>query len=246
MTTPSFLSQPGVRVGRGVEAAPALRIAAPPHPVLIDDPRGVVITGCEPCSPVVVQARVEIDNATREARASFRADESGTVDTGRDASLAGTYTGVDPFGLWWSGDLVSPSARSLPSPVSARLHVEAGDRTAEATTERLWLAPGATMSEVREPGVWGLFARPAGPGPFPAVVAFGGSGGGLGPAAAWGPALASARNRCAVDRLFRCPWPSRRPGPHRRRGRRPGGRLAAPAARRAPRQDRCHGHVAGQ
>jgi dienelactone hydrolase len=36
-----------------------------------------------------------------------------------------------------------------------------------------------------------LFARPAGPGPFPAVIAFAGSGGGLGPAAAWAPALAS-------------------------------------------------------
>jgi dienelactone hydrolase len=178
-------------VSRGIEAALALRIAAPPHPVLIDDPRGVVISGCEPCSPVVVQARVDTDNATREARASFRADESGTVDTGRDASLAGTYTGVDPFGLWWSGDFVAPSARSFPSPVSARLRVEAGHRNAEAMTERLWLAPGATVSEVREAGVWGLFARPAGPGPFPAVIAFGGSGGGLGPAAAWAPALAS-------------------------------------------------------
>jgi dienelactone hydrolase len=36
-----------------------------------------------------------------------------------------------------------------------------------------------------------MFARPAGPGPFPGVVAFGGSGGGLGPAAGWAPALAS-------------------------------------------------------
>jgi dienelactone hydrolase len=191
MTTHSFLSQPSVPASRGSEAAPALRIAAPPHPVLVDDPRGVVISGCEPCSPVVVHARVETDNATREASATFRADSTGTVDTSRDPSLAGTYTGVDPFGLWWSGDIVAPSASSLPSPVSARLHVEAGGHTAEATTERLWLAPGATVSEVREPGVWGLFARPAGPGPFPAVIAFAGSSGGLGPAAAWAPALAS-------------------------------------------------------
>jgi dienelactone hydrolase len=44
---------------------------------------------------------------------------------------------------------------------------------------------------VREPGIWGLFARPAGAGPFPGVVCFGGSSGGLGPAAAWAPVLAS-------------------------------------------------------
>jgi dienelactone hydrolase len=198
MTTHSFPSQssvspgqPGVPSRRGSQAASTLRIAAPSHPVLVDDPRGVVISGCEPRSPVVIHARVEIDNATREASATFRADETGTVDTGRDGSLAGTYTGVDPFGLWWSGDLVAPSASSLPSPVSAQVHVEAGRHTAEATIGRLWLAPGATVTEVREPGVWGLFARPAGPGPFPAVIAFGGSSGGLGPAAAWAPALAS-------------------------------------------------------
>ena len=105
--------------------------------------------------------------------------------------MSGTYTGVDPFGLWWSGDLVAPSASSAPSPVTVSVHVEAGGHTAETTTERLWLAPGATVSEIRERGVWGMFARPAGPGPFPAVIAFGGSGGGLGPAAAWAPALAS-------------------------------------------------------
>jgi hypothetical protein len=94
-----------------------------------------------------------MDNATREASATFRADETGTVKTSRDASLAGTYTGVDPFGLWWSGDLVAPSASSSPSPVSARLHAEAGGQTAETTSERLWLAPGATVSEIRDTGV---------------------------------------------------------------------------------------------
>ena len=192
MTTDSILSQPGAPVSRGGQTArTALRIAAPPPPVLVDDPRVVVVSGCAPGSPVVVTARVEMPDATREARASFRADAAGTVDTGRDTSLAGTYTGVDPFGLWWSGDPVAGPAGSTLSPVSARVRVESGGRTAEAAVARLWLAPGATVTEVREPGVWGLFARPAGSGPFPAVIAFGGSGGGLGPAAAWAPVLAS-------------------------------------------------------
>lgn len=192
MTTHRSLSPPGVPPGRGSPAAAAtLRIAAPPGPVLVDDPRGLVISGCEPGSPVVVQARVEIDNATREAMATFCASHAGTVDTGRDASLAGTYTGVDPSGLWWSGNLVAPSASGIPSPVSATVCADAGGRTARAAIKRLWLAPGTTVAEVREPGVWGLFARPAGPGPFPAVIAFAGSSGGLAAAAAWAPVLAS-------------------------------------------------------
>jgi dienelactone hydrolase len=171
-------------------AAP-MRIACPPGPVLVDDPRGVVVSGCEPGSPVAVHALVETDRATLAATATFRADETGAVDTGRDASLAGTYTGTDPFGLWWSGDLVAASERGVPAPVAATLRAEAGGRFAEAAIERLWAAPGVTLTEVREPGIWGLFAQPAGGGPFPAAVAFGGSGGGLGPAAAWAPVLAS-------------------------------------------------------
>jgi dienelactone hydrolase len=172
-------------------AATGLRIAAPPGPVLVDDPRGVIVKGCEPGSRVVVQAHVEIDHMVREAVAAFRADHAGTVDTGRDASLNGTYTGADPFGLWWSGNLAGPPARGIPSPVSATVSAEADGRTGQAIVERLWLAPGATVTEVREPGVWGLFARPPGPGPFPAVVAFAGSSGVLGPAGAWAPVLAS-------------------------------------------------------
>lgn len=54
--------------------------------------------------------------------------------------------------------------------------------------------PGSSpkVSEVHEGGVHGIFASPAGGGPFPAVVAFGGSGGGLGPTVGWVPALASS------------------------------------------------------
>lgn len=47
------------------------------------------------------------------------------------------------------------------------------------------------LTEIDTNGLFGLYARPPGGGPFPAVVAFGGSGGGLGPTAGWAPALAS-------------------------------------------------------
>lgn len=55
-------------------------------------------------------------------------------------------------------------------------------------------APDApvTTRQVDEDGVVGLFASPPGTGPFPAVVAFGGSGGGLGPTVGWAPALAAS------------------------------------------------------
>ena len=46
------------------------------------------------------------------------------------------------------------------------------------------------VQTVDAPGVVGAFVRPSSGGPHPGVIAFGGSGGGLGPAAAWAPALA--------------------------------------------------------
>src|SRR5215471_706883 len=169
----------------------ALRIAVPPGAVLVDDPRGVVISGCEPGSPVLVRACVEIDLTTRQAEGTYCASQDGTVDTGRDASVAGTYVGSDPFGLWWSGEVVAPSDKGIPAPLSATLTVDAAGRTAKASIRRCWLAAGTTVTKVREAGVLGLFACPAGPGPFPAAIAFAGSSGGLGAAAAWAPVLAS-------------------------------------------------------
>jgi dienelactone hydrolase len=162
------------------------------HPCpLVDEPVGLVVAGCVPGAPVVVRASVDALGAIHEAVATFDADKTGVVNTARQPSRAGTYTGVDPFGLWWSGDPVGPSATTALAPIACRVQVETAREVTVADLERHWLAPGVAVTEVDEPGVWGLFARPAGPGPFPGIVAFGGSGGGLGPAAQWAPILAS-------------------------------------------------------
>jgi hypothetical protein len=158
---------------------------------LVDEPVGLVVAGARPGSEVAVRATVEGAGAVHQARATFDADQAGVVDTARQASRAGSYTGVDPFGLWWSGQPVGPSRRPPSAPLTARVQAATAGRMAEAVLERHWLTLGATATPVREPGVWGLFARPAGDGPFPGVVCFGGSSGGLAAAAAWAPVLAS-------------------------------------------------------
>jgi hypothetical protein len=178
---------------------------------LVDEPVGLVVAGARPGSEVAVRATVE---------------GAGTVH----------YTGVDPFGLWWSGQPVGPSRRPPSAPLTARVQAATAGRMAEAVLERHWLTLEAAATPVREPGVWGLFARPAGDGPFPGVVCFGGSSGGLAAAAAWAPVLAShgfatlaiayfgvpgtpapTEVRHPVDgasyALGGCPRPTRRPGP---------------------------------
>jgi len=174
VTTHHFLTHPRVRASDGSNAAATgLRITASREPALVDDAVGVAISGCEPGSPVVVQARVEVDNAIRVAVATFRASQTGTVDTSRDASLAGTYTGTDPFGLWWSGDPVAPSVIGIPSPVSATLTVESSGRTAQAAIERLTgaiparPAPPAPPAQDDAPALAGTSAPAASPPDIP-------------------------------------------------------------------------------
>ena len=168
------------------------RITVPSRP-LADEPIGAVISGCAPGQAVTVTASSRIDGSVHKATATFIADGTGVVDTAVHASTAGSYTGADPFGLWWSAKPAGPAADAAtpPAPIGCRLLAETAGGSVTAEFQRHWLAPGATVTEVREPGVCGVIARPAGPGPFPGVVAFGGSGGGLGPAAAWAPLLAS-------------------------------------------------------
>jgi len=160
---------------------------------LIDSPAGLLITGCQPGAEVIVSARVEEGGSGYESIGTFQADQTGTIDTATSPSLRGTYEGVDPFGLWWSGERVGSSTapQLAPAPMRCLVRTETSGRSSDVVLQREWVAPGTTLSPVSQPGVPGLFARPAGPGPFPAVVAFGGSGGGFGPAAAWAPMLAS-------------------------------------------------------
>ena len=166
---------------------------------LVDEPVGFVVRDLEPGSDVVVRATTDLLGCCYQAEARFTADESGEVHPARQASAGGTYEGVDAFGLWWSGRPNGPAGPPHFNPVPCRVTVTNGEGgfLAERELTRHWLGAGVTLTEVREPGVWGVFARPPGPGPGPGpgpfggVVAFGGSSGGLGSAAAWAPVLAS-------------------------------------------------------
>lgn len=158
---------------------------------LIDDPVSFEVTGCRPGETVTVEADYEIAGARFSARAEFVADPNGVVAPGRQESVGGGYRGHDPHGLWWCGEAVGPSQAEPFTPVLSSLSAHAAGGRADADLVRRWLDEGVTCTEVSGPGFTGLLFQPAGEGSRPAVIAFGGSGGGLGPAAAWAPALAS-------------------------------------------------------
>ena len=178
--------------GRAAPGGPGLRITVPDQ-LLVDEPGGIVISGCPPGQAVTLTASSQIDGVVHEATAAFIAEGAGSVDTARQPSIAGSYTSTDPFGLWWSATPAGPAAHAATpaAPIACQVTAVTAGRAVTAEFQRHWLAPGATITEVRETGVSGVFARPAGAGPFPGVVAFGGSEGGLVHSAAWAPVLAS-------------------------------------------------------
>jgi len=158
--------------------------------LLIDEPLRLTVSGCDPGGTVEVAATIETARATARSSAVVIARADGSVDLGRDASEGGSYFGIDPFGLWWSAQPIAPPQSQL-APLLCQLRVSADGRQAEHQVQRHWIAPGVDVRPIRDAGVVGLYARPAGSKTFPAVVALGGSSGGFGPAAQWAPLLAA-------------------------------------------------------
>ena len=177
--------------------ASSLRLTIEPANALLDEPVVIRMTGLGPGAQVTLRTTMTDHFGRRwQSEASFVADRAGGVDLATQASIAGSYVGVDPMGVFWSMTLEAPGGSFLPfrtpAPlVAAVTAVAAGRVVAEAHLERRLLAPGVTDEAVHEDGLAGRFFRPAGAGPFPAVLTLGGSGGGLGGAQAHAALLAS-------------------------------------------------------
>lgn len=168
-------------------AAPvAPRIAGLPATSLVDEPLRPRLLGFRPGARVTLRARLR-DEAGRAwaSLAVFVAGPDGAVDLGAQAPLSGAYDGVDPMGFLWAmtpeTEAASPAIGSdALAPVVIGLTAEAsGMPPATARLVRRRLAPGVARTPVRDDGLVGAFFRPAGLGPFPAVIVLRGSGGGL-------------------------------------------------------------------
>jgi dienelactone hydrolase len=197
------LAAAGAAAG-GIVAAPGPAVARPAHVrIAVDAPVAsayravhVRVTGLPPGDQITITSSAH-DHAGMlwEARASFTADPSGTVDLTRQAPTSGTYRGADGMGLVWSMDPVASSGASesfyfapphpevqsdFPIALSVR---DASGHLASATLTRVWMEPGVTHRTftVAADGVYGDLYLPApspGATPRPAVLLFGGSEGG--------------------------------------------------------------------
>lgn len=158
------------------------------------DPVDARVAGLKPGAAVTITSdAVDLRKVRWHGSGQYQADASGVVDLAKQASTAGTYTGVDETGLMWSmdpnpepapdvADTIFDTDRS--APYSITLTATADKASAALTLTRIWRVPGVTEKTltVAADGFAGeLFLPPPTAEPRPAMMLFGGSEGGPGP-----------------------------------------------------------------
>lgn len=137
---------------------------------LFDKPTQIKVEGLAPHKAVQLRSKLVDDRGvTFRASALYRADGSGQVDVGRSASLGGSYSGVEPMGLFWAMAPDAPHRKLLKkdvlSPTLVELEVvseESGELLASETNQREYLTVGMKRIPVEEGKLRGVLFIPPG------------------------------------------------------------------------------------
>ena len=171
-----------------------LRLTVSPADDLLDVARRIEVSGAAPGALVTVRATTDRAGTAWSARATYRADRSGTVRLDRDPPMTGDYGRVDGMALLTSQRPAPPpappaatppgrpAATDVSRPLRTRLDAwDESDATQRATADLVqrWTGPGVRRREVREDGLVGTLFVPPGDGPHPTIVVLNGSGGGI-------------------------------------------------------------------
>src|SRR4051812_4031490 len=159
----------------------------------VAEPVPVTLAGLEAGTAVPLRvACTDGRGAVHCSEAAFVADRGGVVDPSRHPSQAGSYTGVDPFGLWWSLSQArrEPFAPGDVFPTTVEAVVD-GSVAGRVAFERRWLLEGMSRERVADAGLVGVCYLPVAR-PAPAVIVVGGSDGGLRSAEPTAAALAGS------------------------------------------------------
>ncbi|XP_062293398.1 acyl-coenzyme A thioesterase 1 [Scomber scombrus] len=136
------------------------------------------VEGLAPHKPVELRSKVVDDSGvTFKASALYKADETGKVDVCRASSLGGSYTGVEPMGLFWAMAPETPHTKIMKknvlSPTLVEIEAlsgETGEVLASETNERGYMTEGMKRIPVQEGRIRGVLFIPPGKGPFPGIV----------------------------------------------------------------------------
>ncbi|HEX6062973.1 MAG TPA: acyl-CoA thioesterase/BAAT N-terminal domain-containing protein, partial [Longimicrobiales bacterium] len=164
-------------------------ITVRPNDALIDQPVAIVVSALPPRTQVVIRSYIRTDSATYyAAEGTYLSDDRGEVRLDRDASRGGTYAGIDPMGLFWSGRRVTgvpdPGLSSLqavqpPQPYQVAFTVARSESVlARATVTRRFGAADVREEEVRNGDVVGRLFLPPNARAAPVIIVLAGSEGG--------------------------------------------------------------------
>ncbi|XP_068564311.1 acyl-coenzyme A thioesterase 1 [Cebidichthys violaceus] len=138
----------------------------------------VKVEGLAPHKQVQLRSKLVDDRGVIfKASALYKADEAGLVDVYRQPSLGGSYTGVEPMGLFWAMAPETPHSKLLKKNVLSptvveieALSAETGEVLASETNERGYMTEGMKRVPVQEGRIRGVLFVPPGKGPFPGIV----------------------------------------------------------------------------
>ena len=152
----------------------------------VDQKVDIIVRNLSPKQSVILRARtIDDSNIVFESFAKYKADENGEVFVSSDSSLGGSYTGVEPMGLFWSMNPVTEGdrddllrKRDVTTPLQVTLDVYSGDdegtldeekKEASITLESCYMGAGVSRCFLESHGFYGTLFLPPGDGPFQGI-----------------------------------------------------------------------------
>ncbi|XP_051511707.1 acyl-coenzyme A thioesterase 1-like [Myxocyprinus asiaticus] len=141
-----------------------------------ENPVHVTVSGLNPQQHVELRSKMTDDKGVVfKASAIYRADDSGQVDLNCHSSLGGSYTGIEPAGLFWAlkAEVLSSKfvKKDVTRPSLVDIEVLSNDKViAKVTNERHCMADGVRRVPVAEGRIRGTLFLPPGTGPFPGIL----------------------------------------------------------------------------
>lgn len=159
-------------------------IVVMPKNALLDESLEICVEHLPANEPVTLElSRKDTNNNLWLSHAVFQADDKGRIQVAKQAPLSGSYTGIDPMGLFWS---MAPTGRnaahytldlvSTINPSEFVLQVFSGEKLrAQITVHQRVFFPDIAKKEIRENGIVGtLFYSKSRKNP--GIIAIPGSG----------------------------------------------------------------------
>ena len=151
---------------------------------VIDEKVDITVSNLTSQQDIALRARtIDDSKVVFESVASYKADENGEVSLLSQPSLGGSYTGIEPMGLFWSMEPVGRPdrddmlrKRDVSAPLKVTVDVysgsnfgtfEEGNKLASVTLIRSYMRAGVSRHVVEGNGFYGTLFLPPGDGPFP-------------------------------------------------------------------------------